>query len=133
MPHTMNTQTSGNLVVFGIFLILLGVAGYTTNPERAHTALISGGGFGLLSILWGILGAKRVRWSLPAALATTALLILACAWRGSVGWLAVSRGESEKFFPAILISVMLVASVVVLTMLFKAAKSQPYENPQPKE
>jgi len=129
----MNTQTSGYMVVFGVFLILLGVAGYMTHPEKAHTALISGGGFGALSILWGILGAKGVRLSLPAALVTAALLGVACVWRGTLGWVAVSQGESAKLLPSILITMMLAMSVTLLTMLRKSTPSRPSNNPQPKE
>ena len=132
MSPTMNTQTSGYMVVFGVLLILLGVAGYMTHPEKAHTALISGGGFGALSILWGILGAKGVRLSLPAAFVTTTLLSLACVWRGIVGWVAVSQGESAKLVPSMLITMMLAVSVTSLSMLLKS-KPRPNHNLQPKE
>ncbi|MCI0539477.1 MAG: hypothetical protein L0Z50_30065 [Verrucomicrobiales bacterium] len=120
----MNTQTAGYLVIYGLFLILLGAAGYLTNPEKAATALISGGGFGVLSIVWGALAARGIRWSLPAALVTTALMGLACIWRAGVGWLAVSRAEWEKLFPAIVTSLMLGASVVLLSTLVKAVRSK---------
>ena len=129
----MNTQTAGYLVLYGLLLILLGTAGYVTNPEKAKTALMTGGSFGLIAILLGALGARGVRWSRWAAVVTTTLLSVACVWRAGLGWLAVSKGESEKFIPAILISVMLGASVVVLAMLLKSRKSQASDTPLPKE
>src|ERR1041385_7031122 len=98
----MNTQTAGYLVILGIFVILLGVIGYVTHPEKAHTSLLFGGGFGALFVLWGILGAKGLRWSKAAALLTTVLLSAACAWRASLGWLAVVNGQSEKVFASLL-------------------------------
>ena len=119
----MNTKTAGYLILYGAFLILAGLAGYLSNPEKAKTALMSGGMFGALSILWGVLGARGVRWSLPAARVTTGLLVLVFAWRASVGWLAVFDGKSEKLFAASLITVMLAGSALMLPALMKARKT----------
>jgi uncharacterized membrane protein (UPF0136 family) len=119
----MNTQTAGYLIFYGAFLIVMGLLGFLSNPEKAKTALMSGGTFGALSIVWGVLGARGVRWSLPVALATTGLLALVFAWRASVGWLAVIDGKREKLFAATLISLMLVASVLMLLRLLKARKT----------
>ena len=129
MTPAMNTKTAGYLILYGSFLIVMGLLGYLSNPEKAKTALMSGGTFGGISILWGVLGARGVRWSLPAALVTTSLLALVFAWRASVGWLAVLDGKSEKLFAASLITVMLVGSVVMLPVLFRALKPQPTARP----
>jgi uncharacterized membrane protein (UPF0136 family) len=123
----MNTKTIGCLIFYGSFLILAGLAGYLSNPEKAKTALVSGGTFGALSILWGVLGARGVRWSLPAAIVTTGLLALVFAWRASVSWLAVLDGNSEKLGVASLITLMLAASVVMLPVLFRARSSRKSE------
>ena len=53
MLRPMNTKTAG-------YLIVMGLVGYLSNPEKAKTALMSGGTFGALSILWGVLGARGV-------------------------------------------------------------------------
>ena len=129
----MNTKTAGYLIFYGAFLILCGLLGYLSNPEKAKTALMSGGTFGALSILWGVLGARGFRWSLPAALATTGLLALVFAWRASVGWLAVIDGKREKLFAASLITLMLVASVLMLLCLLKARKTAQAEQPASRE
>ena len=121
----MNTKAARYLIFYGAFLMLMGLAGYLSNPEKARTALMSGGTFGALSILWGVLGARGVRWSLPAAIATTGLLALVFTWRASVGWLAVLDGHSEKVTAASLITVMLAASVAMLPVLFRARSSKP--------
>ena len=84
---------------------------------------MSGGTFGALSILWGVLGARGVRWSWPAALVTTGFLALVFAWRATVGWLAVLDGKSEKLFAATLITLMLAASAVMLPCLLKDRKT----------
>jgi uncharacterized membrane protein (UPF0136 family) len=125
----MNTTTAGYLILYGAFLIVMGLLGYLSNPEKAKTALMSGGTFGTLSILWGVLGARGVRWSLPAALAATGLLALVFAWRASVGWLAVIDGKREKLFAASLITLMLVASVLMLLCLLKARNTGDAEKP----
>ncbi len=118
----MNTKIAGYLMFYGAFLIFMGLLGYLSNPEKAKTALMSGGTFGALSILWGVLGARGVRWSLPAAWVSTGLLTLVFAWRASVGWLAVLDGKSEKIFAAVLITAMLVGSVLMLLALTQARK-----------
>lgn len=119
----MNVQTAGYLIFYGLFLILCGLLGFLSNPEKAKTALMSGGTFGALSIVWGVLGARGFRWSQPAALTTTSLLALVFAWRASVGWLAVLDGRREKLFASSLITLMLVASVLMLLRLLKSRKT----------
>ena len=120
--HAMNTTTAGYLILYGAFLMVMGLLGFLSNPEKAKTALMSGGTFGGLSILWGVLGARGFRWSLPAAVVTTGLLTVVFAWRASVGWLAVMDGKREKLFAAGLITLMLAASVPMLLRLVKARK-----------
>jgi len=121
----MNTKAAGYLILYGAFLIVMGLAGYLSNPEKAKTALMSGGTFGALSILWGVLGARGVRGSWQAAIVTTGLLALVFTWRASVSWLAVMDGHSEKLTAASLITVMLAASVAMLPVLFRARLSGP--------
>ncbi len=128
----MTTKTAGYLMLYGGFLMVMGLAGYLSNPEKAKTALMSGGTFGALAILWGVLGARGVRWSLPAAITTTGLLALVFAWRASVGWRAVFDGQSEKLFAAVLITAMLAASAVMLPALFGSLKKQSNPAPQTK-
>jgi uncharacterized membrane protein (UPF0136 family) len=121
--NAMNAQTAGYLIFYGAFLILCGLLGFLSNPEKAKTALMSGGTFGVLSIVWGVLGARGLRWSRPAALTTTGLLAVVFAWRAGVGWLAVLDGQREKGFAASLITLMLIASVLMLLRLLKSRKT----------
>ena len=122
MLRPMNTKTAGYLILYGGFLMVMGLVGYLSNPEKAKTALMSGGTFGALSILWGVLGARGARWSLPAAITTTGLLTLVFTWRAGVGWLAVLDGKSEKLIAAVLITTMLAGSALMLPCLLKARK-----------
>lgn len=101
---------------FGIFLILCGAAGYLSNPTGAKTALLSGGTFGGLSALWGILMLKRFPWARTAAWFSTCVLVAAFAWRSIAGWMAYAAGE-PKLFAASLITLMLAASLASLAVL----------------
>jgi uncharacterized membrane protein (UPF0136 family) len=104
-------------IAYGLFLIACGLAGYLSNPEKAKTALISGGTFGALSILWGALMAGGVGWSRRAALATSGFLVAVFLWRASVSWLAVVDGATEKRFAAGLITLMGAASIAICIKL----------------
>ena len=103
-------------VGFGIFLILCGVSGYLSNPAWAKTALMSGGMFGALSALWGVLMMKGFAWAKIAAWVSTLLLVGAFAWRSLAGWMAYAAGE-PKLFAASLITLMLAASLASLGVL----------------
>lgn len=105
------------MIGYGLFLIAMGAAGYLSNPEKAATALMSGGTFGALSMLWGWLMSRGIGWSRWAAGATTALLLAVFSWRASVSWSAFAGGASEKLIAAILITLMGTASLAMLLFL----------------
>ncbi len=105
-------------VGFGIFLILCGVAGFLSNPAGAKTALMSGGTFGGLSALWGVLMLKGFVRAKMAAWISTTVLVAAFAWRSIAGWMAYAEGQ-PKFFAASLITAMLVASLASLLVLWR--------------
>jgi hypothetical protein len=105
------------MIGYGGFLIAIGVIGYLSNPEKAATALASGGTFGALSIAWGVLLRRGKGWARRGALATTGFLTAVFAWRATVSWLAVQGGQSEKLFAAVLITSMGVASLATLYVL----------------
>jgi uncharacterized membrane protein (UPF0136 family) len=111
------------MVGYGAFLIAMGTIGFLSNPERAATALLSGGTFGALSILLGFLLLRGKEWARWAALATTGFLTFVFAWRATVTWLAVQGGQSEKLVAAVLITAMGVASVLTLYALRAAPAS----------
>ena len=105
-------------VGFGIFLVLCGVAWYLSNPAGAKTALMSGGTFGGLSAFWGVLMLKGVAWAKIAAWVSTLVLVAAFTWRSVAGWMAYAAGE-QKLFAASLITLMLVASLASLGVLWR--------------
>jgi len=103
-------------VGFGIFLILCGIAGFLSNPADAKTALMSGGTFGGLSALWGVLMLRGFVRAKTAAWISTTVLVAAFAWRSIAGWMAYAAGE-PKLFAASLITLMLAASLASLAVL----------------
>ncbi|MFN0069584.1 MAG: TMEM14 family protein [Limisphaerales bacterium] len=113
----MKGNPGKSILAYGAFLILAGVAGFLSNPEKAKTALMSGGLFGALSLLWGWLAVQGRRWAVWAALVTAGLLTLTFAWRATVGWRQVAAGNEDKLFAAVLISTMLAASLALLPRL----------------
>jgi uncharacterized membrane protein (UPF0136 family) len=110
------------MISYGAFLVAMGAIGYFSNPAKAATALLSGGTFGALSIFWGVLLRRGVGQALWGAIATTALLTAVFAWRATAGWLAVSAGQDEKLFAAVLITVMDFVTSVVLVALLRARR-----------
>jgi len=116
----MKTKPGPWMLGYGAFLVAVGVAGYLSNPEKAATALVSGGTFGALSMAWGYLIGRGAGWARWAATATTGLLAVVFAWRSTVSWLAVRGGQEEKLVAAVLITAMEVASLVTLFVLLTA-------------
>mgnify|MGYP000170059977 FL=1 len=104
------------LIGYGVFLFICGLVGYISNPEKAITALISGSVFGGLSILWGFLLIKGMRFAKWAALVTTLLLCVVFSWRSYASWQAVASGE-PKAFAASLITLMLIGSLATVYRL----------------
>jgi len=110
------------LAGYGFFLILTGMLGYASNPAQAKTALLSGGFFGCLNLFWAALartGFAKVRL---AALASTLFLSAVFLWRSSVSWMSVAAGEPKQI-AALLISLMLLASLALLYILLRSGRS----------
>jgi uncharacterized membrane protein (UPF0136 family) len=121
----MNQNLGGWMIGYGAFLIVMGVVGYLSNPEKAATALLSGGTFGTLSLAWGLLLRRGHDWARWGALATLGLLMIVFTWRASVGWLAVHAGQSEKLVAASLITAMAVATLATLRALTSSRRLEP--------
>ena len=111
------------LAGYGVFLILVGLIGYLSNPEKAKTALMSGGTFGLLNIAFGLLALRGWRPSITIALVIAAFLGIVFSWRAFVSWSAFAGGESSKLMAAVLISSMLAATIGVAIYLLRRGRS----------
>lgn len=115
-------STSKLQMAYGAFLILVGLIGYLSNPEKAKTALMSGGSFGALHIALGFLNARGWRRSVPIALVVCAMLAVVFSWRSVVTWMKHFEGEPAKLVPGVLISSMLVATLAMIGVLWRAWK-----------
>jgi hypothetical protein len=110
------------IIAYGAFLILIGLLGFLSNPEKAKTALISGGTFGTLSIVLGLLAARGWKPAATVMLVVASLLSGIFVWRASASWLAVASGAADKFTAAVLISAMLAASLALIAYLLLARR-----------
>lgn len=108
------------MIAYGLFLCAMGLAGYLSNPEKAKTALMSGGMFGGIAIMLCLLAQRGFAWTRRAGLVLSALLSGVFIWRASVSWMAVAGGQSEKLTAAGLISAMGLASIAMLVIAARA-------------
>ncbi len=107
----MNSKLAQTFYAYGGYLLFCGVAGFLSNPERAKTALISGGVFGLLSIASGFLIFKGSGWGIKVGRGILALLAVVFLWRSYASWHSYLAGNSDKLLAAALITSMLVATI----------------------
>jgi Na+/proline symporter len=112
-------NTAIALIGYGAFLILVGLAGYLSNPEKAKTALLSGGTFGLLNIGLGLLASRNWRRAPAVALAVAGFLTAVFTWRTIATWSAYAGGKPEKLVAGVLITSMLIATIGIAAYLVR--------------
>ncbi len=108
------------MMQYGIFLIAAGLAGFLSNPEKAKTALMSGGLFGTLSLVLGVMMKRGAAWSVVVSKVLVALLSGVFVWRAWASWSAYAGGQSAKLTAAILITTMCLASLAMLYVLLRS-------------
>lgn len=107
------------LIAYGTFLLAAGVIGYVATGEASTSALLNGGIFGSLMIVLGILVRHGRMWTYPAAMSATGIFTLTFAWRGVVQWRHVLVDDASRLWVAILLTIMFVASAIVLRFLLQ--------------
>lgn len=114
-------KTTGRVLAgYGAFLIVIGLLGYLSNPEKAKTAILSGGTFGLLNIALGVLAIRAWRRAVPLALGLVAMLSAVFTWRTIATWQAYAGGNEDKLEAGVLITSMLLASLGVGAYLLRS-------------
>lgn len=101
------------LLAYGLFLIGIGVAGYVNNPEKAKTALISGGVFGTIHLVWSYLWNRAHEIARYGAAVTIVLVLVASTWRMWASWQAYLGGDETKRFVAFLLTAMFLGTLRV--------------------
>jgi hypothetical protein len=111
------------MLIFGLFVALIGITAFLAIGPTAKTAVMSGGTVGLISIGWSVLIRQGKPWAVTGAMVTLVFLLGVFAWRASVGWMAYANGNTAKAVPAALISAMWVAAAASLALLAAARRS----------
>lgn len=116
LQQQSSRQLGYTLIGYGIFLFIIGMVGFLSNPEAAKTALISGTVFGGLSCLFGVFLQRGKTKAAVPAIAMLAFLAIIFSWRSSASWRSVAEGE-PKLLAAVLISSMLAATILMLSRM----------------
>lgn len=97
-------------------LLLCGVGGFLIT--HAKSALISGTASGLIIIALSFFVQKNnfLDW---ASIALTGLFASVFSWRFSLAFSAFQNGASDKLAAAIILGIMMVASIITLLMAIK--------------
>ena len=101
------------LMFYGFFLIAIGIAGFSNNPEKAKTALISGGTFGGVHLLWAYLWNRRNDIARYGAAVTLVMVLCASTWRTWASWQAYLDGDQSKKVVAFLLTAMFLGTLRV--------------------
>jgi len=101
------------LMAYGIFLLAIGIAGYLNNPQGAKTALISGGVFGGVHLLWAFLWNRTHQIARYGAAITLIMVLAASTWRSWVAWQSYLNGDPSKQFVALLLTAMFLGTLRV--------------------
>ncbi len=101
--------------IYSLILIILGLIGYFSNPEKAITSLILASGVGVLIYCITLIPSMR---SLKGGRLLTFFLFLYASGvsvRAFLAWSAFQSGYPDKFFPATLLTV--VASITYIAII----------------
>ena len=113
------------LLAYGLFLIAIGIAGYANNPEKAKTALISGGIFGGIHLVWSYLWNRKHEIARKGVAVTLILVLIVSAWRTWVSWQAFLDGDPAKKLIAFLLTAMLLGTLRVFLRYLTLPKWKP--------
>jgi len=117
----MNTrQVSLLLILYGVFLLLSGLAGYQLTHEHSTSSLFNGTIFGALLVMLGVLHRMGRMWTLPASISACAIFSLTFLWRGILQWKSVAAGQSDHLGIAFLLSVMALVSISAAAALLRS-------------
>jgi len=111
------------LMAYGLFLIAIGIAGYVNNPENAKTALISGGGFGAVHLVWAFLWNRVHTVARYGAAVTLVMVLAASTWRSWASWQAYLAGDPSKQFVAFLLTAMFLGTLRVFLRFLMLPKA----------
>ena len=124
-----------SLITCGAVFIVLGLAAVIFSPEtgfgfnkRAISGLIVGLAGGGLAAAFGVLARGGKQWALTAGLILAFVLLVMCSHRAFLSWRQVNAGMSEKWYAAVIISLMAVAALITAVSTARGAGSARIES-----
>lgn len=81
--------TSNALLIYGLYMVIMGVLSFVFIGSTAKTALLSGGSMGLIAILFSFFVNKEKTFAIWGGLFQSLSLIGIFAWRGSISFLTI--------------------------------------------
>lgn len=111
--------------IYGLAILVISTLAVFYNPSttefgfnpKAKSALISGGICGALALVWAYFLFRDQPWATTAAIITTTIFLIAFAVRGLMAWKAYAAGDGTKWFAALLITLMFLASAAHIAAL----------------
>lgn len=113
-------MASKQQVIHGVFLIVVGLAGYLWNA-KAISALIAGGLTGGVNLLLFVRMNSGAPWAFKASLYLNIFFLALFGWRAYGAWTGYLQGNEDKLVPAALITLMLTSTAALIPTLLGAA------------
>jgi uncharacterized membrane protein (UPF0136 family) len=107
------------VMAYAAFLLICGCIGWLLPTKNSGVSLLSGLVFGTITLLFGLGIFRQQLWTLPATVGAVGVFTCTFVWRAIIQWLAVSKGDSEFIGVAVMLTVMIASSAVVLRMLLQ--------------
>ena len=113
----MNPTTARCLMLYGLFVIIVGLLAHRLDPELAKTLPWFSSPCGALCIHWSVLGARGWRAGRVGFVLTTIPFMYVLIAEAVLGWSAILEKKSDRVLVPILVALMLVASGAMLVYL----------------
>ena len=111
------------LLFYGLFLIALGIAGYSNYAEKPAMALVLGGAFGGIHLLWSYLWNRRNDIAKTGVVATLVMVLCGSAWQTVASWQVFLDGDPTKKVVAFLWTAMLLGTLRVFLRYISLPKA----------
>jgi uncharacterized membrane protein (UPF0136 family) len=110
------------LVIYAVFLLSMGIAGWLLQPSTAITSLLGGVAGGIWIFTMSRLVRRNVQWAHTSVLTAIGIFTLTFAWRGMNTVIEVTKGNDSKLSVAIVLVLLFIVSLIMSLVLFNYHK-----------